>query len=55
MNLLVFTLNNFLDTVFLFPADEKQLPFLQESKSASPEGGPDACSLSPSRLMLPPG
>lgn len=54
MNLLVFTLNNFLDAVFLFPAGKNQLPFLQEIKSTSPEGGPDTCSLSPSRLILSP-
>lgn len=55
MNLLVFTLNNLLDGVFFFPAGEKQLPFLQERKSADLEGGPDTLSLSPSRLTLPSG
>lgn len=46
MNLLVFTLNNFLDAVFVFPAGENQLPFLQEIKNTSPEGSPDTHSLS---------
>lgn len=41
MNLLVFTLNNFLEVDFFFPAGEKKLPFLQERKSASLEGGCD--------------
>lgn len=54
MNLLVFTLNNFLDAVFLFPAGENHLPFLQEIKSTSPEGGPDTHSLSPFRLDFEP-
>lgn len=52
MNLLVFTLNDLLEVGFLLPAGKKQLPFLQERKSASPGGGLDTYILAPSRQML---
>lgn len=53
--LLVFTLNNLLDAGFFLPAGKKQLPFLQERKSTSPEGGLDIYTLAPSSQMLPCG
>lgn len=53
MNSLAFTLNDLLDSGFLFPAGKKQLPFSQEWKSTSPEGDPDTHSLPPSRQTLP--
>lgn len=55
MNLLVFTLNDLLDQGFLLSVGQKQLPFLQERKSASPGGGLDTYTLAPSKQMLPCG
>jgi len=55
MNLLVFTLNDLLDTGFLLPPGKKQLPFSQECKSSCPGEDLDTYTLAPSRQILPCG